>query len=197
MSLSDDWNNNGEFDAEVGSTPRDTFSLFFMDNLDLHVVPAGTTDLETATWKASSTAGPQDSSVEHIFAKLPNSGQYEIWAQSSDPLFGSGPHDALAWWMASAPPNPKDLGDYSGDGTVGPEDYTIWRNSFGSSNLAADGNGNGVIDSGDYVIWRKNEGMTVGSGTGSVLSTIPEPSSLSLLLMTIAFCQVRLRRPNA
>jgi hypothetical protein len=38
-------------------------------------------------------------------------------------------------------------GDFTGDGSVDAADYTIWRDTLGSHNLAADGNG--VIDSGD------------------------------------------------
>jgi len=184
LFLNDDWDGDGEFDATTASNPRDTFALFSFDNLDLHVVPAGTTDLETATWKASSTAGAQASSVEHIFAQLPATGQYEIWVQSSDPVFGSGPY-ALAWWMAPAPPNPKSFGDYSGNGTVGPEDYSIWRGSFGSTNnLAADGNENGVVDAADYVIWRNHLEMMIGSGNG-VGSAVPEPISMLFLMVGV------------
>jgi uncharacterized protein YjbI with pentapeptide repeats len=46
-------------------------------------------------------------------------------------------------------------GDYDASGTVGPEDYNLWRANFGSTTLlAADGNGNGVVDAADYVLWR-------------------------------------------
>ncbi len=180
LELDDDWDGDGEFDAANGTDPRDTFRLFSFDNLDLHIVPAGTTSLETATWKASSTAGLEESTVEHIFEQVPTAGQYEIWVENSNPVFPAGAY-ALAWWMAPAPPNAKDLGDYSGNGTVGAEDYAIWRNSFGSTNLAADGDGNGVVDAGDYVIWRKHEGMMVGSGSG--LAAVPEPTSGMLLVL--------------
>ncbi len=64
-------------------------------------------------------------------------------------------------------------GDYNQSGTVGPEDYDLWRSTFGNTiaaGTAADGNGNGVIDAGDYVIWRKNNGQT-GGVVGSVSGT--------------------------
>lgn len=68
------------------------------------------------------------------------------------------------------------LGDYNGDGTVDAADYTVWRDSLGSSGagLAADGDGNNVIDTNDYSIWRANYGNS--SGAGSV-SSVPEAST--------------------
>jgi hypothetical protein len=65
------------------------------------------------------------------------------------------------------------LGDYDNSGTVGPEDYDLWRSAFGSSVTpgdGADGNANGIVDSADYVLWRNNSGQT-GSVVGSILGT--------------------------
>lgn len=57
-------------------------------------------------------------------------------------------------------------GDYSGNDIVGPEDYGLWSQSFGSTSaLYADGNNNGVVDAADYVVWRKNLGSTLPGGT--------------------------------
>jgi hypothetical protein len=50
-------------------------------------------------------------------------------------------------------------GDFNGNGSVGTEDYAVWRSTFGQSvaivGAGADGNGNGLIDGADYVMWRK------------------------------------------
>ena len=55
------------------------------------------------------------------------------------------------------------LGDYNGDGlaagqdngSVGTEDYAIWRDNLGSTmNLSADGNDNGIVDQADWQIWK-------------------------------------------
>ncbi len=62
------------------------------------------------------------------------------------------------------------LGDYNGDGlangqdngSVGTEDYSIWRNTFESTtNLIADGNDNGIVDQADWQIWKSGFGNTL------------------------------------
>lgn len=64
-------------------------------------------------------------------------------------------------------------GDYNLNGSVGAEDYDLWRSTFGNTILAgtgADGNANGTIDAADFVIWRKNNGQAssiVGALTGA------------------------------
>ena len=55
-------------------------------------------------------------------------------------------------------------GDYSGNGIVGPEDYNVWRGSYGMAvapGTLGDGNGDGLVDAADYVVWRKNLGAMV------------------------------------
>lgn len=76
-------------------------------------------------------------------------------------------------------------GDYNGDGRVDAADYTVWRNSFGSTeNLAADGNLSGEIDAEDYLIWKEAyAAQTVGLASGS---EIPEPASTGFLAL-VAF----------
>ncbi|MCI0493052.1 MAG: hypothetical protein L0Z07_08960 [Planctomycetes bacterium] len=53
-------------------------------------------------------------------------------------------------------------GDYTRDGSVGAADYTLWRDSLGSTTyLAANGNGNNIVDNGDYTVWKDNFGQSV------------------------------------
>ncbi|MDA0657644.1 MAG: hypothetical protein O2931_03140 [Planctomycetota bacterium] len=71
-------------------------------------------------------------------------------------------------------------GDYNANGLVDAADFSIWRDSLGSTTqLAADGNRNGVVDQNDYTIWQTNFGMS-GSGGATALS-LPEPSGTFLL----------------
>src|SRR5690606_32804211 len=59
----------------------------------------------------------------------------------------------------SALPNSVIAGDYNGDGVVDAGDYSVWRDTLGSTvNLAADGDGNGMVNQLDYNLWAANYG---------------------------------------
>lgn len=52
-------------------------------------------------------------------------------------------------------------GDYDANGRVDAADFTLWRNTVGSSaapGSGADGNGSGLVDQADYDVWRANFG---------------------------------------
>ncbi|MEX2317000.1 MAG: aspartyl protease family protein [Pirellulales bacterium] len=80
-------------------------------------------------------------------------------------------------------------GDYNDDGTVNAADYTVWRNSLGSTtNTDADGDGSGTIGAGDFTVWKNHYGdvdpfFGAAMGAGSV----PEPASIALLLLAAVF----------
>lgn len=75
---------------------------------------------------------------------------------------------------------PQLAGDYDRNGTVEQNDYTVWRENFGS-NLAtnADGNSDGTVNMADYTIWRDNLGATLPAG-GSVANTVATAGSQSI-----------------
>ncbi len=87
------------------------------------------------------------------------------------------------------------LGDYDGSGEVGPEDYTLWRTTFGTAvepGSGADGNGNGLVDAADYTVWRDNLGApsardtltsTAERAALSSATAVPEPGTGSLLVV--------------
>ncbi|QDT69423.1 Calx-beta domain protein [Planctomycetes bacterium MalM25] len=56
------------------------------------------------------------------------------------------------------------VGDYNGDGRVDAADYTVFRDTFGSTiDLRADGDGDGEITDADRTIWANNYGSTGGN----------------------------------
>lgn len=81
------------------------------------------------------------------------------------------------------------LGDYNCSGTVDDVDYTLWKNTYGSTQaLAADGNGDNVVNAADYTVWRNQLGSTPGAGSGSGSldfnrSAVPEPATVVLQLV--------------
>lgn len=81
----------------------------------------------------------------------------------------------LAGQKPGAPPTP---GDYNGDGTVDAADYTVWRDTLGSTvDLSADGDSSGTVDTPDYDIWKTN--FSTGGAVAS--AAVPEPPTLGLL----------------
>jgi len=84
-------------------------------------------------------------------------------------------------------------GDYNFDGVVDAADYTVWRDTLGSTtDLRANGDNTGAsagrIDQADYLAWKSHFGATAGGGSlvmsGASLDTsggIPEPAAPMLL----------------
>jgi len=105
-----------------------------------------------------------------------------VWCAEFNVNFGSGT-------FAAPPPVP---GDYNSDGVVNAADYTVWRNTLGSTtDLSAngdnDGASQGLIDQADYEFW-KTHFVSTSAGLGSVQTTaaVPEPGSKALLVVAFA-----------
>jgi pectate lyase len=84
------------------------------------------------------------------------------------------------------------LGDYNGNGVVDAADYTVWRDHLGTD-FNLNGNGDeaggsaGIVDQADYLAWKNNFGATTPGGSGALSkSTVPEPSSVVMLITTWA-----------
>jgi hypothetical protein len=62
-------------------------------------------------------------------------------------------------------------GDFNSDGKVDPADYLVWRNALGS-----------IYTQEDYNVWRANFGRTLALGVAAGVATVPEPSTMLILL---------------
>ncbi|MEN1677996.1 MAG: hypothetical protein AAGJ46_00275 [Planctomycetota bacterium] len=63
-------------------------------------------------------------------------------------------------------------GDFNGDGLVDAADFTVFRDTLGSSDdLRADANRNGIVDLADYALWASNFGAQAAASQG-----VPEPA---------------------
>ncbi len=103
-------------------------------------------------------------------------------------------YETHAFSPPSSPPNLVTLqvalaADFNLDGAVDAADYTLWRDTLGSTGLAAaDANGDLVVDSLDFAIWRGQFGQMIASASTGASIPIPEPpgSLVALLLMAAA-----------
>jgi cyclophilin family peptidyl-prolyl cis-trans isomerase len=80
--------------------------------------------------------------------------------------------------------------DYNHDGTVNAADYTVWRNTRGTTVPAytgADGNGDTTINTADFAVWKSNfgnkSGGTISTGSSVLGELVPEPSATLVILM--------------
>jgi uncharacterized lipoprotein YddW (UPF0748 family) len=121
-----------------------------------------------------------------------------------DAIFFRGAGDAT-FYLDNVSHNPTGYlaatpvpGDYDQNGTVGPEDYTAWKNTFGqyvAPGSGADGNGDGLVDSADYSTWRDNLGAGSGAAAGSA-SSVPEPTSHALMWLALGVVGIHLIEVN-
>jgi len=80
-------------------------------------------------------------------------------------------------------------GDYDQDMDVDADDFTVWREAFGTTQSGvhdapiADGNYDGIVDAADYVVWRR--AMAGGSGSFAGDLTVPEPATVLLFSVGI------------
>ncbi|MEO0529730.1 MAG: hypothetical protein AAF266_04040 [Planctomycetota bacterium] len=134
-----------------------------------HYAVADTSPYVGGAW-TSSTAG--------LAERFLSDGAWDAW--TFDPTFRS---IAFADEPVAAP-TPAEAaplaGDYNRDGLVDAADYTLWRDSEGTTALflssGADGDANGVIDAADESAWRERYGRAA-----DFTVAIPEPSAAALV----------------
>jgi arabinogalactan endo-1,4-beta-galactosidase len=87
-------------------------------------------------------------------------------------------------------------GDYNGDGIVDAADFTVWRDRLGTSftlpNENPDAATRGVVDQEDYDYWKSSFGGN--SGAESIAAAVPEPTSIVLGMIAVAFTAAPIHR---
>ena len=151
-----------------------------INDMTLWLVPRG-----LGIAQAVAASAFNEGTVEHIFFKIPTTGQYEFWVQQEDDDVGTNQDYAVAWWGAAA--SLVSQGDFNNDGNVDADDLAVWKMEFGTG-TGADANSDGVTDGNDFLVWQRNFGLTSAVPT---TNTIPEPSSLCIALLGLWFVHKR------
>jgi hypothetical protein len=84
-------------------------------------------------------------------------------------------------------------GDFNLDGVANAADYTVWRDTLGSTTLLiADQSANSIIDSPDYAAWAQAYGGGGGAIGVTLSAAVPEPQAL---VLAVAMVLPAARRP--
>ncbi|WP_146451525.1 hypothetical protein [Bythopirellula polymerisocia] len=78
--------------------------------------------------------------------------------------------------------------DFDDDDDIDGRDFLIWQRGYGTGTSRAEGDANwdGLVDESDLAIWQARYGQTAPGGTLSgVLVRVPEPTSLSIILVAL------------
>lgn len=191
-----------DFSATFSDTPKQpAWSLNLADPLDKF------------TFETRLVGVKSDGTIRDLAAEFPKAGLKWTWSSNAvhvgDVIVNgqiTGGPGAGAFPSASNTPVPDAvmgevfdvssdyvpplIGDYDNNGSVGPEDYDIWKSNFGTSFADADGNEDGIIDSADYTVWRDN----LGAGSESA-AAVPEPSlGMLIVIACIVVLTIPLRK---
>jgi hypothetical protein len=157
-----DWNNNGSFD-DLGDQ--------VFANLDLN---PGTHDLVVNSG-ANMAGGP-------LAARF-RWGSADLSYVGADPNYGEVEDYRLANSLQPILIYP--AGDYDRSGLVDQGDFVLWKATYGSSDLRADGNNDGHVNSADYTVWRNNVGAVASFGAGSAFGAGSESLSAGASLTSL------------
>ena len=88
--------------------------------------------------------------------------------------------------------------DLNGDGMVNALDMDLWRNNYpiasGAAKNMGDADGDGDVDGADFMKIQRDFGILPVPPITANTAAVPEPSTLALALLTLAFCPRRRRR---
>jgi hypothetical protein len=200
LSLSSIWDNstnNITFDP-TRQTGGEKYQGDLVTLQNVHLAPN-----QSANWTSNGFVTVQDTSGHQMVLELGTSTQFTsanapggwfnatgIFDQESP---ASGPYNAnyeLFMTKATDIQSINLAGDANGDGIVNSQDLALVSSSWlqGGTNLLADVNNDGIVNSQDLALISSNWLQTPGSGASAA---VPEPSTLLLGLLGLAFLVVR------
>ncbi|MAT70331.1 MAG: hypothetical protein CMJ58_12500 [Planctomycetaceae bacterium] len=180
-----------DFDEQdVYDNQFDSFTSPGATNLDLYLLPQGSTSKDDAIWASNAT----DGTVEHMFFEIPSTGDYEFWVYQEGakvipddvPVsqhLSYNQQYGVAWWTASALTL---TSDFDGDGDVDAMDLSQWQGDYGL-NGDSDANGDGLTTGADFLAWQREFGM---SNTSSTALGVPEPPGHVLSVIALVAASV-------
>jgi endonuclease I len=192
---------------DFGTNPSFTASLDFDS-----VTPSGNSDVLTTNLAASAGVLTIGGGLSHAFSAMLDTATAGIYSTtyslllSDENIAGAENNKPLTLTLMATIAAAALTGDYNGDGIVDAADYTVWRDTFGTTVTAhsgADGDGDGMIDDGDFQAWIDHFGQTLpGSGAGAFAGgsgAVPEPGGMFLFAIgaALAFGGAASRRMNA
>lgn len=152
-----------------GTGPFSTINASAIGDLRLEILQGGTA-------LASADSGAIGGAESLVGVPLNGAGDYAV--RVSGTTVGTQLYRLQVGFQAVTPTL---AGDFNNDGVVDAADYTVWRDTLGSTlELAADGDLSGQIDAGDYGVWAGG----FGSGAALEATGVAEPSGCGLLLTT-------------
>lgn len=163
-------------------SPGDMFSNVGADNglnnLDLFLVPEGSTNFDPGAPNTLRSVA-EEQNVEHIFAKIPANGSYDIVVRQVP----GGPENdveyGLAWWFGDPFEPTIILGDFNNDQKVDDDDLDEWKSGFGTD-----------YDGSDFLAWQRNYGYGVPASPAA--ATVPEPAAWMLAVIGLPLLLRRL-----
>lgn len=90
-------------------------------------------------------------------------------------------------------------GDYDNDGTLGPGDYTAWRDALAAGTTLPNDPTPDAVDASDYVYWSAQFGANNSAASTITAEAVPEPATLLPLiaLLLLSSSSRVLRQPHA
>ena len=83
-------------------------------------------------------------------------------------------------------------GDFNDDGSVDGRDFLIWQRQLGQTGYyplqqkAADTNADGIVDGADLALWQQYYGYVSPLGAVAAGVAVPEPATLSILMLSLS-----------